>query len=78
MCNSDWDSCRLLPIHINILTSDNSMKTQPCVVLSEMSGLLLYMVIKPNRPDAWPQGRVVRTKLNNMDSAKPYPTSVQK
>ena len=36
------------------------------------------MVIKPNQTDAWPREKVVRTILNNMDSAKPYQTSVQK
>ena len=31
---------------IQILTSDNSFKTQACMVHSEMSGFLLFLVMK--------------------------------
>ena len=48
---------------IKILTSDNSFKAQACMVLSEMSGSLLYLVIKtiPTRrlalgESSWNQG----------------------
>ena len=48
---------------IQILTSDNSFKAQACMVLSEMSGSLLYLVIKtiPTRrlalgESSWNQG----------------------
>ena len=36
------------------------MKTQPCMVLSEMSDSFPPLVTKPNQSDDWPWGRVVR------------------
>ena len=48
------------------------------VVHRDMSGFFLHMVTKLNRPGAWPQGRVVRSKLNNMDRCEAPPNTCPK